>query len=127
MGTGQPGQHRPWEADFGAGFARRLGRSPQELGLTSATESCPDIWELSNGDFAAIGREGTGPYEKRLPEGGVRGPLTSASSSCRAGFRWPAAARGVGIVRHQRGVGPRAQARAATSRAKAAMMTATRT
>lgn len=69
MGTGQPEQHRPWEADFDAGFTRRLGRSPQELGLTSATESCPDIWELSNGDFAVIGREGTGPYEKRLPEG----------------------------------------------------------
>lgn len=34
---------------------------------------------------------------------------------------------GVGLVRHQRGVGPRAQVRAATSRAKAAMITATRT
>lgn len=43
------------------------------------------------------------------------------------GGRWPAAARGVGIVRHQRGVGPRAQARAAASRVKAATMTATRT
>ncbi|MFE9867142.1 transposase [Streptomyces sp. NPDC005506] len=47
--------------------------------------------------------------------------------SRKSGVRWPAAARGVGIVRHQRGVGPRAQARAATSRVKAAMMTATRT
>ncbi len=39
----------------------------------------------------------------------------------------PATTRGVGIVRHQYGVDPRAQARAAASRAKAAMMTATRT
>jgi len=65
MGT----ERRPWEADFQAGFARRLGRSPRELGLTSATESCPDIWELDNGDFAFIGREATGAYEKRLPTG----------------------------------------------------------
>ncbi|MFC9848802.1 hypothetical protein ACFWFF_19325 [Streptomyces sp. NPDC060223] len=65
MGTAQ----RPWEADFDAGFARRLGRSPQELGLTSATESCPDIWELDNGDFAFIGREATDAYEERLPAG----------------------------------------------------------
>ncbi|MER5227477.1 hypothetical protein [Streptomyces flaveus] len=69
MGTGRPAQQRPWEADFGAGFARRLGQSPQELGLTSATESCPDIWELGNGDFAVIGREGTAAYEGRLPDG----------------------------------------------------------
>lgn len=39
----------------------------------------------------------------------------------------PAAVRGVGVVRRQCGVGLWAQARAATSRVKAAMMTATRT
>jgi IS5 family transposase len=44
-----------------------------------------------------------------------------------SGFRWPAAARGVGIVRHRRRAGPRAQVRAAVRQAKAAMMTATRT
>ncbi|GGL06969.1 hypothetical protein [Streptomyces flaveus] len=69
MGTGRPAQQRPWEADFGAGFARRLGQSPQELGLTSATESCPDIWELSNGDIAMIGREATSAFGDRLPDG----------------------------------------------------------
>ncbi|NEC87610.1 hypothetical protein [Streptomyces sp. SID12501] len=62
-------ERRPWEADFGAGFSRRLGQSPQELGLTSATESCPDIWELENGDFAFIGREATDSYADRLPAG----------------------------------------------------------
>ena len=38
-----------------------------------------------------------------------------------------ATVRGVEECRHLRGVGPRAQARAVTSRVKAAMMTATRT
>lgn len=65
MGTPE----RPWEADFAAGFTRRLGKSPQELGLTSATESCPDMWELNNGDFACIGREATDAYAGRLPAG----------------------------------------------------------
>lgn len=60
---------RPWEADASAGFSRRLGRSPQELGLTSATESCPDIWEMDNGDVAVIGRDVTPEVAARLPEG----------------------------------------------------------
>ncbi|MDR3080051.1 MAG: hypothetical protein LBV60_03845 [Streptomyces sp.] len=60
---------RPWEADPSAGFARRLGRSPQELGLSSQTDNCPDAWELDNGDFAFIGREATATYAGRLPEG----------------------------------------------------------
>ncbi|MCX5560418.1 hypothetical protein [Streptomyces sp. NBC_00038] len=65
MGT----EGRPWEADLQAWFARRLGRSPQEPGLTGATESCPDIWELENGDFAFIEREATDAYEERLSAG----------------------------------------------------------
>lgn len=58
---------RLWEADPDAGFARRLGRSPQELGLTSSTESCPDLWELSNGDVAVIGRVAAPELLERLP------------------------------------------------------------
>ncbi|MEN8649106.1 hypothetical protein ABCR94_00260 [Streptomyces sp. 21So2-11] len=60
---------RLWEADSGAGFVRRLGRSPQELGITSATESCPDIWEMANGDVAVIGRDVTSEVAERLPAG----------------------------------------------------------
>ncbi|GHE02608.1 hypothetical protein [Streptomyces alanosinicus] len=60
---------RPWEADSGAEFVRRLGRSPQELGLTSQTETCPDIWEMSNGDVAVIGRDVTSAVADRLPAG----------------------------------------------------------
>ena len=65
---------RPWEADADAGFMRRLGRSPQELGLTSGSESCPDIWEMDNGDVAVIGRDVTALVAERLPEGVSVGP-----------------------------------------------------
>lgn len=58
---------RPWEADPSAGMARRLGKSPMELGNTSASPSCPDIWELDNGDIAVIGRDVTSAYSRRLP------------------------------------------------------------
>jgi len=60
---------RPWEADEAAAFKRRLGKSPQELGNTSAGPDCPDIWELDNGDVAVIGRDLTEVYAGRLPEG----------------------------------------------------------
>ncbi len=67
-------ERRPWEADQGAEFARRLGRSPAELGLTSSTESCPDLWELTNGDVAVIGRAAAPELVERLPEGASIGP-----------------------------------------------------
>jgi hypothetical protein len=60
---------RPWEADPTTGFKRRLGKSPQELGTTSAGPECPDVWELDNGDAAVIGRDMTAAYEDRLPTG----------------------------------------------------------
>lgn len=60
---------RPWEADPNADFKRRLGRSALELGGTNATPSCPDIWELDNGDIAIIGRDMTAQYTERLPQG----------------------------------------------------------
>lgn len=60
---------RPWEADSSADFKQRWGKSPQELGNTSGDPSCPDIWELSNGDIAMIGRKATSAYVGRLPKG----------------------------------------------------------
>ncbi len=60
---------RPWEADTSAAFSRRMGLSPQEAGKTSGPTSCPDIWELTNGDFAFIGRDVTAAYAGRLPDG----------------------------------------------------------
>lgn len=60
---------RPWDADPAALFARRLGKSPKELGNTADTNDCPDIWQLDNGDIAVIGRDLTAAYRSRLPEG----------------------------------------------------------
>ncbi|MEV4746333.1 hypothetical protein AB0K21_08170 [Streptosporangium sp. NPDC049248] len=60
---------RPWEADPSAELRRRLGKSAQELGNTTASPDCPDIWELSNGDIAVIGRDLTDSYRNRLPDG----------------------------------------------------------
>ena len=58
---------RPWEADPSASFERRLGKSPAELGTTDEKDGCPDIWQLSNGDIAVIGRDLTDVYRSRLP------------------------------------------------------------
>jgi hypothetical protein len=58
-----------WEADVSAGFRRRLGKSPAELGNTDATPKCPDMWELDNGDIAVVGRDVTSHYRGRLPSG----------------------------------------------------------
>ena len=60
---------RPWEADVHANFLRRIGRSPQDLDITKAGPTCPDIWELDNGDVAIIGRDITDAYHDRLPGG----------------------------------------------------------
>ena len=60
---------RPWEANPSADFRRRLGKSALELGDTQADPSCPDIWELDNGDVAVIGRDLTAAYAHRLPTG----------------------------------------------------------
>ncbi|MFH8366711.1 hypothetical protein [Streptomyces sp. NPDC018031] len=60
---------RPWEADATTGFKRRLGKSAQELGTTTDTPDCPDIWELENGDIAIIGRDLTDSLGKLLPAG----------------------------------------------------------
>ncbi|PKW14974.1 hypothetical protein A8926_2633 [Saccharopolyspora spinosa] len=58
-----------WEADPSSSLARRWGKSAHELSLTSEDDSCPDIWELDNGDVAVIGRDLTDSYRSRLPAG----------------------------------------------------------
>ena len=60
---------RPWEADHGATFQRRLGKTAAEVGDSRTTQDCPEIWELDNGDIAVIGRDATGAYRDRLPPG----------------------------------------------------------
>ncbi|GAA4530766.1 hypothetical protein GCM10023192_19840 [Amycolatopsis samaneae] len=69
--------HAVWEPDPSASFARRLGISPREPGSgggggdTASGEfgQCPDIWELTNGDVAVVGRDLTQAYRSRLPDG----------------------------------------------------------
>lgn len=58
---------RPWEADPQATFSRRLGKSALELHNSTGRPTCPDIWELSNGDVAVIGRDLTPNYLNQLP------------------------------------------------------------
>lgn len=58
-----------WDADPAAGFVRRLGKSAHELGSTTGDASCPELWELDNGDVAVIGTELTSAYRDRLPKG----------------------------------------------------------
>ncbi|MEQ4302024.1 hypothetical protein ABNF97_11645 [Plantactinospora sp. B6F1] len=58
-----------WQADPSADLSRRWGKSSHELGNTSGDGSCPDIWELANGDVAVIGQDLTEAYRTRLPAG----------------------------------------------------------
>ena len=58
-----------WDADPATGFRRRLGKSAHELDLTGGNASCPELWELDNGDIAVIGTELTSAYRDRLPPG----------------------------------------------------------
>jgi hypothetical protein len=60
---------RAWEADPAALFVRRLGKSAAETGNSKDDNDCPDIWQLSNGDIAVIGRDLTSGYAGRLPDG----------------------------------------------------------
>ena len=52
-------------------FVRRLGSTPQERGSLSNT-TCPDIFELTTGDFAIIGTDATASLEGKLPPGAAR-------------------------------------------------------
>lgn len=58
-----------WEADPSALFSRRLGKSAAELGDSDNLPTCPDIWELNNGDVAVIERDLTATFSTKLPSG----------------------------------------------------------
>ena len=55
-------------------FKKRCGDDPHTLpeiiqaGKSAAADGCPDIWELSNGDFAVIGIRKTREFIPGLPE-----------------------------------------------------------
>ena len=50
-------------------FKKRIGPDPHLNGrMTGGAKGCPDIWELSNGDFAIIGARQTKKLEQLLPE-----------------------------------------------------------
>lgn len=55
-------------------FKRRIGPDPHLKGKTPGIKSCPDIWELENGDFAIIGIENTQKLIKYLPANSSCGP-----------------------------------------------------
>ncbi|MCX4917507.1 hypothetical protein [Streptomyces sp. NBC_00687] len=52
-------------------IVRRVGASPRERGSASG-QSCPDIFELADGDFAVIGREATQALDPELPSDAAR-------------------------------------------------------
>lgn len=58
---------KKWDADVTANFKRRLGKSAHELEITGGNASCPEMWELDNGDVAIIGTDLTVKYAGRLP------------------------------------------------------------
>lgn len=47
-------------------IVRRIGASPRERGSVSG-QTCPDIFELSDGNFAVIGTEATADLDDQLP------------------------------------------------------------
>ncbi len=55
-------------------FKKRCGEDPHKLpeviaqGGSIAADGCPDVWELSNGDFAIIGIRKTRELMHLLPE-----------------------------------------------------------
>lgn len=52
-----------WEPDRTAMLIRRLCSPPKSTGRGT----CPDIWELDNGDIVVIGRDLTDHYATTLP------------------------------------------------------------
>lgn len=50
---------------------RRLGASPRERGSTSGA-TCPDIFELADGNFAVIGTDVTDSLDSDLPADAAR-------------------------------------------------------
>ncbi|MFE8953699.1 MULTISPECIES: hypothetical protein [Streptomyces] len=52
-------------------IVRRIGASPRERGSASG-QTCPDIFELSDGDFAVIGTDVTADLDGELPPDAAR-------------------------------------------------------
>ncbi|MGW0421930.1 hypothetical protein [Streptomyces sp. NPDC003015] len=52
-------------------IVRRIGASPRERGSMSG-DTCPDIFELSDGNFAVIGTEATAALDDQLPPDAAR-------------------------------------------------------
>ncbi|WP_405930784.1 hypothetical protein [Streptomyces sp. NBC_00827] len=52
-------------------IVRRLGASPRERGSLNG-DTCPDIFELSDGDFAVIGTDRTDTLDGELPTDAAR-------------------------------------------------------
>lgn len=56
-------------------FVRRVGPDPHAGGAqTEALQNCPDLWELSDGSFVAIGVDVTELTQGRLPPTAGCGP-----------------------------------------------------
>lgn len=55
---------QPWAANPNSTFVRRLGDNQ-----SPPYDTCPDLWELDNGDFAVIGSDLTAELRDRLPDG----------------------------------------------------------
>jgi hypothetical protein len=56
-------------------FLRRIGPDPHANGAqTAALNNCPDIWELTTGDFAVIGIDITDHAKPHLPSSASCGP-----------------------------------------------------
>jgi hypothetical protein len=55
-------------------FKRRIGPPIHPDSGSAGANSCPDIWELDNGDFAIIGVERTQELGPQLPPGAFIDP-----------------------------------------------------
>jgi len=56
-------------------FLRRIGPDPHANGgQTVALNNCPDIWQLTTGDFAVIGIDITDQAKPHLPPSASCGP-----------------------------------------------------
>ncbi|MFF7971213.1 hypothetical protein [Streptomyces sp. NPDC007905] len=53
-------------------IVRRLGASPRERGSVNG-QTCPDIFELQDGNFAVIGTDRTEALDPELPPDAARG------------------------------------------------------
>ncbi|MEU6550955.1 MULTISPECIES: hypothetical protein [unclassified Streptomyces] len=52
-------------------IVRRIGASPRERGSMTG-DTCPDIFELSDGNFAVIGTDATESLDPHLPSDAAR-------------------------------------------------------